>query len=40
MAEGNMEDSVWTEETFGCFAFFSISLYTLLHSKMVFGLKE
>jgi hypothetical protein len=40
MAEGDTEDLVWTEETFDCFVFFSISLYTLLHSKMVFGLKE
>jgi len=39
MAEGNKEDSVWTE-MFDCFAFFSISLHTLLHSKKVFGLKE
>ena len=40
LAEGDMQDSVWTEETFYCFAFFSISLYTLLHSIMIFGLKE
>jgi hypothetical protein len=39
-AEGDTDDSVQTEETFDCFAFFSISLYTLLHSKIVFGLKE
>jgi len=40
MAEGDTEDSVWTEEMFDCFAFFSISLYTLLHSKTVIGLKQ
>jgi len=40
LAEEDTEDSVWTEEMFDCFAFFSISLYTLLHSKMIFGLKE
>jgi hypothetical protein len=40
LAEVNMEDSVWTEETIDCFAFFSLSLYTLLLSKIVFGLKE
>jgi len=40
LAEGDTEDSLWTEETSDCFAFFSIFLYTLLHSKMIFGLKE